>query len=680
MSSRPASHLENASSSNGASARSTPPDKSTANAITISHLRPPPFTPTTESPSKNDNSSLAAAISRIDEFVQTLLFTEQRSILRDYAVRYIELFSVFYCDSKNLLRMKHETEYIPNNCKITVPLQPVEGILELQAYKDLATEVASYRESISRRIKGFVIRCKTLNNNSRKYDTIECFVKALPNIAEILIAESESPPPIDKHDLVSAYIATYHTTITTSLSVTLPELQKVYQQVHLHPLCPTFALGAPSADNPYTPRQLLGDFVVYNQTPSHHTPSTISDPDKQTPSINTPILQDTHPKPLPPLQTPIQHPPANPYPPNKDPTPQHKQSHPNNPTQPNADDTTIQPPVPPTNPTDTETPSVTNPTNQPNITNTSTETSYHETPHDNTDFSSSLFSYTNPLPTPETNPPTFQPADTTTITMQRTPTPTPNSTLHNPLYPLYPPTNQPTNPTPNNPLPPVPPNHPLLIRLYTAIQACFLNAQAAYVNQYSHNAISFNLKRVIMKQRLANTADDTATILAAEQPTPSKTIKAAIEKQVKSTETTLTKRLQTVENHLHHEKIKRIRLEQMSKRFTPPNPSRQPTQPIRQTTTPPSALKKDGAYSPGAIPKKYAVSWTAPPVKTPRPPTHRSPQNRPPPHASRITGQQNNDIRSGYSNYDNYTTKSRPNEKYKHSKPPKNKWWAKYNK
>jgi hypothetical protein len=64
-----------------------------------------------------------------------------------------------------------------------------------------------------------------------------------------------------------------------------------------------------------------------------------------------------------------------------------------------------------------------------------------------------------------------------------------------------------------------------------------------------------------MKQRLANTADDTATILATEQPTCSKTIKAAIEKQVKSTKTTLTKCLQNVENQLHNEKIKCIRLE-----------------------------------------------------------------------------------------------------------------------
>ena len=63
-----------------------------------------------------------------------------------FAVRFIELFAEYYCDSKNLLRMKHDAEHIPNNCKITVPLQPVEGILELQAYKDLATEVASYRE------------------------------------------------------------------------------------------------------------------------------------------------------------------------------------------------------------------------------------------------------------------------------------------------------------------------------------------------------------------------------------------------------------------------------------------------------------------------------------------------------------------------------------------------------
>ncbi len=116
----------------------------------------------------NKSLSMIAAAGRIDEFVQTLLFDEQRSILWDYALRFIKMFAVYYCNSKNLLQLKHDTNYIPNNCKIMVPLQPVEGIIEIQAYKDLATEVASYRESIGHQIKGFVIRCKTLNSNFRK--------------------------------------------------------------------------------------------------------------------------------------------------------------------------------------------------------------------------------------------------------------------------------------------------------------------------------------------------------------------------------------------------------------------------------------------------------------------------------------------------------------------------------
>ena len=111
---------------------------------------------------------MIVAASRIDKFVQTILFDEHLSILQDYALCFIELFALYYCNTKNLLRLKHDTDYIPNNCKIMVPLQPVEGIIKLQAYKDLATEVASYRESIGCQIKGFVIRCKTLNSNFRK--------------------------------------------------------------------------------------------------------------------------------------------------------------------------------------------------------------------------------------------------------------------------------------------------------------------------------------------------------------------------------------------------------------------------------------------------------------------------------------------------------------------------------
>ena len=154
MSSGFASNTTNVSSTNGAIACSTLTIKNTTAHVKTT-TNTPPFELPHEAPSKIDKLSLSSAISRIDTFVQMLLFPKQHSILQDYAVRYIELFSVYYCDSKSLLRLKGNADTISNNCKITVPFQPVQGIQEVQVYKDLAKEVASFSTVISHHIKRF---------------------------------------------------------------------------------------------------------------------------------------------------------------------------------------------------------------------------------------------------------------------------------------------------------------------------------------------------------------------------------------------------------------------------------------------------------------------------------------------------------------------------------------------
>ena len=127
MSSRSASHSASASSNSGDSAHPTPTNKPpTADSTTaITHY--PPSVPSTESHAMNKSSSMTAAASRIDEFVQMLLFDEQCSILRDYALHFIKLFAVYYCNSKSLLR---STTLITSltTVKSRCPSSPLKGL------------------------------------------------------------------------------------------------------------------------------------------------------------------------------------------------------------------------------------------------------------------------------------------------------------------------------------------------------------------------------------------------------------------------------------------------------------------------------------------------------------------------------------------------------------------------
>ena len=129
-----------------------------------------------------------------------------------------------------------------------------------------------------------------------------------------------NPPNINKHNLASTYINTYHDTITSCLSVTLLQLQQIYQKVHLRPLRLTTTLvrAAPTVVDAYTPTHILGDFISFRRSPSLQTPSTISDPipPPRLPPTDTPKhphLTQPSPPPPPPLQTPVRNPPANPY-------------------------------------------------------------------------------------------------------------------------------------------------------------------------------------------------------------------------------------------------------------------------------------------------------------------------------------------------------------------------------
>ena len=146
MSSESASRINPLSTGDRPSAQ---PNNESAAAAAAFPTKVAPSKPAALTSAMKKTSPSEAAQDCVDKFVQTLLFAEQRSILQDYAVCFIELFAVFYCDSKNLLQMKEDTDNIPNNCKITVPLQPVDGVSESPAYKALANEVASFSKAIA---------------------------------------------------------------------------------------------------------------------------------------------------------------------------------------------------------------------------------------------------------------------------------------------------------------------------------------------------------------------------------------------------------------------------------------------------------------------------------------------------------------------------------------------------
>ncbi len=235
---------------------------------------------------------------------------------------------------------------------------------------------------------------------------------------------------------------------------------------------------------------------------------------------------------------------------------------------------------------------------------------------------------------------------------------------------------------PNQPLT-IPPDHPLVSRLHEAILACFINAQASYITKYSHNTISLNLKRVAIKQRLENSANQTATLLAAEQHAPPKTITAVIDKQIKNTQQNLQKRLQSLESQLNDERSKQIRLEHISQCFTPPNRTASNPTPHTNNDGGIQLVKDSGAMTAGATPKKSAIRWSAPANTPPTQQyyTHQPRQHNPPQtrgrrntNPSHHTENRNNDTRRDSSRHSTYQSRNTSTTNYNAYNTQRTKW------
>ncbi len=432
-----------------------------------------------------------------------------------------------------------------------------------------------------------MIKCRSLNNNYRKFECIESFIQALPNIAEILQAEVENPLPTNKHDLVAAYTTKFHAELTNFLSISLHELEDIYKKVHHRH---TNLVNTPNTESTDTnstksnPYNILERFITTSQHPIQKSMSSITDTTTtKTHSLST-TIQHTESSVTPDPLNNEHHTPKLPTPT----IPTHKAHTPvQNTINQQVNNLNTNTHNPPTmlgaTTIDTLNPTIQNAANTPtiNITNPFANTNHNQTTATPvtlnqaslTTTQNPIIAVTNPYQTdqPKEKPhnPDFDTPNKHSI-HQNIPHKITGPAVSNSYTDITPTQplrrtifdyewsqdalasldteeedNMPHITTPNDikqkpddattPKAPnqsltIPPDHPLISRLHEAILACFINAQASYITKYSHNAISLNLKRVAIKQRLENSANQTASLLAAEQHAPPKTITAVIDK------------------------------------------------------------------------------------------------------------------------------------------------------
>jgi hypothetical protein len=125
-----------------------------------------------------------------------------------------------------------------------------------------------------------------------------------------------------------------------------------------------------------------------------------------------------------------------------------------------------------------------------------------------------------------------------------------------------------------------------LTKLLHAIQCCFVQPMALYIQQHGYNQKAAKIQLLAAQHRLEDSADVAATILVGEKDPAPRTLTASIISTVRKETNMTEKRLQSIEDRLGYEQSKRIRMESRLPRVSA------------------SAKNAQGATAGGAAPKK----------------------------------------------------------------------------
>jgi hypothetical protein len=184
-----------------------------------------------------NTSALATASAKIEAFVRTLHYPQQRAVFQDNALRYLHAFAEFYRESKLLLKTKDDPSYCPPSCRITIPLQANQRVRESTAFKALADESARITNEFSLKMAAHLLKVKCLNNADKQKESVELYAKGLANMAEILLAEVNTSSTT-KHDLVADLLSNFELDAIGHINMSLDKFVNIYREINKLPARP----------------------------------------------------------------------------------------------------------------------------------------------------------------------------------------------------------------------------------------------------------------------------------------------------------------------------------------------------------------------------------------------------------------------------------------------------------
>ena len=185
--------------SEGEDLLNSPPAKAGPSAATLAAIASP----------KANRPPLEAAITVLNHFAQTLLWSNSSSACRELGTAFLQLYSSWYHKKIGLVDATNNANFVSRSCAVSVSLQPCERAKEGSAALALAAEAASVVKEMKITLSKFCVRMDTINNDCKKEDLTDSLATALPAIAKGVLIEvgAEAYGP---HNLVADMLMLHH--------------------------------------------------------------------------------------------------------------------------------------------------------------------------------------------------------------------------------------------------------------------------------------------------------------------------------------------------------------------------------------------------------------------------------------------------------------------------------------
>jgi len=166
------------------------------------------------------------------------LHEKMRINVVDFADQLIAHHAKWFRKKEAYAVQKNDAEFIPVSARVKVTLDPVEGVAEDPAFKDLARETAAIVQQCRKLLREPLLKVTALNVEKLSLNIQKAFVTSLPKIAELVIAE-EGGSDYGEHQAVIDLFSEHADDLLPFVRLREESFEDIYKATHSLATLPT---------------------------------------------------------------------------------------------------------------------------------------------------------------------------------------------------------------------------------------------------------------------------------------------------------------------------------------------------------------------------------------------------------------------------------------------------------